>query len=94
MPFTWRWTGGLVCFTGKYETEHRNVAVFYNARPSVTSLFDIIRAEALQWAEAQLILPYSPRLGLWVELYGTVLIFLWTCTYKLLFLSMHRNARL
>jgi hypothetical protein len=32
--------------------KHRNAAVFDNARPSVTSLFNDIVAEAWQWADA------------------------------------------
>jgi hypothetical protein len=42
----------IIMLTTWWIRKHRNVAVFDNALPSVTSLFNNIRFEARQWADA------------------------------------------
>jgi hypothetical protein len=45
-------TSSLIMLTAWWIWKHRNDAVFDNVRPSVASLFDDIRTEARQWADA------------------------------------------
>jgi hypothetical protein len=51
-------TSPVIMLTAWWIWKHRNAAVFDNAWPSVTSLFNDIVVEARQWADA------SPRCGL------------------------------
>jgi hypothetical protein len=44
-------TLSVIMLTAWWIWKHRNAAVFDNARPSVTSLFNDIVAEARQWAD-------------------------------------------
>jgi hypothetical protein len=59
-------TSSLIMLTAWWIWKHRNDAVFDNARPSVSSLFDDIRVEARQLADGgpRIITNYSPKLGL------------------------------
>jgi hypothetical protein len=59
-------TSSLITLTAWWIWKHRNVVVFDNARPSVSSLLNAIRAEARQWVdggEPGFFANYSLRLG-------------------------------
>jgi hypothetical protein len=45
-------TSSIIMLTAWWIWKHRNAAVFDNARPSVTSLFNDIRSDARLWADA------------------------------------------
>ena len=45
-------TSSLIMLTAWWIWKHRNAAIFDNARPSIATLLDMIKAEARSWADA------------------------------------------